>query len=79
MKYVCIAIIKFYRKHISPLKPLCCRFYPSCSDYCLQAFLKHGFFAGLALSVYRILRCNPFCRPGYDPVPDKIKIPIMKL
>jgi putative membrane protein insertion efficiency factor len=72
MKYICVILIKFYRKLISPLKPPCCRFYPTCSDYAVQAFIKHGFFTGLVLSVYRIMRCNPFCKPGYDPVPDKI-------
>ena len=72
MKYICGIIIKFYRKLISPLFPPCCRFYPTCSEYAVQAFSRHGFFAGLVLSAYRILRCNPLCRPGYDPVPDII-------
>jgi len=72
MKKIFVKLIKFYQKNISPLKPQCCRFYPVCSEYAKQAFLKHGFFRGLVLSVYRILRCNPFCRPGYDPVPEKI-------
>ena len=71
MKHVCIWLIKIYRKAISPLKPPCCRFYPTCSAYAVEAFQKRGFFVGLALSVWRILRCNPFCCPGYDPVPDK--------
>ena len=70
MKQVCIGLIKIYQKAISPLKPPCCRFYPTCSAYAVEAFKKRGFFVGLALSVWRILRCNPFCRPGYDPVPD---------
>ena len=71
MKHVCIWLIKIYRKAISPLKPPCCRFYPTCSAYAVTAFQKRGFFVGLALTVWRILRCNPFCRPGYDPVPEK--------
>jgi len=70
MKYACMSIIKFYRNQISPLKPPCCRFYPTCSEYALQAFGRHGFFAGFILSAHRFIRCNPFCRPGYDPVPD---------
>ena len=45
-------------------------FYPTCSAYAVEAFKKRGFFVGLALSVWRILRCNPFCRPGFDPVPE---------
>ena len=71
MKHICIGLVKFYQKAISPLKPPCCRFYPTCSAYAVTAFQKRGFFVGLALTVWRILRCNPFCRPGYDPVPDK--------
>lgn len=71
MKHICIGLIKLYRKFISPLKPSCCRFTPTCSAYAIEAFQKRGFFAGLILSVWRILRCNPYCRGGYDPVPDK--------
>ena len=71
MKYVFIALIKFYRKCISPLKPNCCRFTPTCSAYALEAFTKRGFFAALILTVWRILRCNPFSKGGYDPVPEK--------
>lgn len=70
MKYICIALIRFYRKFLSPLKRSpCCRFTPTCSAYGLEAFQKRGFFVGLILTVYRILRCNPFCAGGYDPVP----------
>lgn len=71
MKHLCIALIRFYRKFISPIKPKCCRFTPTCSEYALEAFSVHGFFYGLFLTVWRILRCNPFCRAGYDPVPPK--------
>ncbi len=71
MKYPFIWLIRLYRRFISPLKPPCCRFTPTCSAYALEAFTKRGFFAGLILSVWRILRCNPFCRGGYDPVPDR--------
>ena len=71
MKYVMIWLIGLYRKYISPLKPPCCRFSPTCSAYAVEAFRKRGFFAGLILTVWRILRCNPFCKGGYDPVPDK--------
>ena len=72
MKYLCIWLIKFYRKCLSPLKRSpCCRFVPSCSAYALEAFQKRGFFVGLILSVWRILRCNPYCAGGYDPVPEK--------
>lgn len=71
MKYVFIALIRFYQKFISPLKPNVCRFTPTCSAYALEAFSKRGFFIGFFLTVYRILRCNPFGRGGYDPVPEK--------
>ena len=71
MKHFMIWLIRLYRKYISPLKPPCCRFTPTCSAYALEAFTKRGFFVGMILSVGRILRCNPFCKGGYDPVPEK--------
>ena len=71
MKHVCIFLIRLYQKWISPLKPPCCRFYPTCSAYAIEAFRKRGFFVGFGLSLWRILRCNPFGRPGLDPVPEK--------
>ena len=70
MKHIAIFLITLYRKFISPLKAPCCRFQPTCSQYALEAFQKRGFFVGFALTVWRILRCNPFCRGGIDPVPD---------
>ena len=71
MKHVMIWLIGLYRKYISPLKPPCCRFRPTCSAYAIEAFKKRGFFVGLILTVWRILRCNPFSKGGYDPVPEK--------
>lgn len=70
-KSAIIAPIKFYRKFISPNKIPCCRFTPSCSAYAIEAIEKHGCIKGMYLSVKRILRCNPFCKGGYDPVPEK--------
>ncbi|MBQ9429805.1 MAG: membrane protein insertion efficiency factor YidD [Clostridia bacterium] len=70
MRNLMIFLIRLYRKWISPLKPNCCRFTPTCSAYALEAFQKRGFFCGMILTVWRILRCNPFCEGGYDPVPD---------
>ena len=67
-KMLMIYLIKFYRKFISPLKPPCCRFVPTCSEYALLAFEKHGFFKGFYLSLKRILKCNPFHPGGYDPI-----------
>lgn len=76
MKYVCMFLIGLYRKYLSPLKGAStCRFVPTCSEYALEAYRIHGFFVGTALSVWRILRCNPFGRGGYDPVPPKRKRP----
>jgi putative membrane protein insertion efficiency factor len=71
MKHVMIWLVSLYRKIISPIKPPCCRFTPTCSAYAIVAFRKRGFFAGMILTVWRILRCNPFSKGGYDPVPDK--------
>lgn len=72
MKHICMWLIRFYRKFLSPLKghPTC-RFVPTCSAYALEAFEKRGFFVGLFLTVRRLLRCNPFHPGGYDPVPEK--------
>jgi uncharacterized protein len=66
---VLIALIRFYRAGISPLLPPACRFHPTCSAYGMEAIEKHGALRGTWLTVKRILRCNPFCRGGYDPVP----------
>ncbi len=71
MKHVMIWLVGLYRRFISPLKPPCCRFTPTCSAYAIEAFQKRGFFVGLILTVWRILRCNPFSKGGYDPVPEK--------
>ena len=64
-----IFLIRFYQVCISPLKQPCCRFTPTCSQYALQAFRKHGPIKGLYLTVRRILRCHPWGGSGYDPVP----------
>ena len=71
MKHVMIWLIRLYQKTISRIKPPCCRFSPTCSAYAIEAFKKRGFFVGLILTVWRILRCNPFSKGGYDPVPEK--------
>ncbi|CCZ20438.1 MAG TPA: membrane protein insertion efficiency factor YidD [Clostridiales bacterium] len=71
MKHIAIALVKLYRKLISPLKRPCCRFTPTCSQYAIEAFSEWGFIRGLGLTIWRILRCNPFCRGGSDPVPKR--------
>ncbi|HYJ79697.1 MAG TPA: membrane protein insertion efficiency factor YidD [Longimicrobiaceae bacterium] len=63
------AAIRFYRKGISPLKPPVCRFYPSCSQYGLEAIERYGAARGSWLLLRRVLRCHPFSRGGFDPVP----------
>jgi putative membrane protein insertion efficiency factor len=69
MKSLLIGIIKAYRYLLSPWLGRQCRFTPSCSQYGLQAIEHHGALRGSLLTAYRILRCNPFCRGGFDPVP----------
>ncbi len=71
MDRLLIGLVKFYRKCISPLKPPCCRFTPTCSQYAIEAITIHGSLKGTALAIWRVLRCNPLCRGGYDPVPEK--------
>ncbi|MBO5730988.1 MAG: membrane protein insertion efficiency factor YidD [Treponema sp.] len=68
VRFLCV-LIRFYQICISPLFPPSCRFYPTCSSYALEAIQRHGPFKGFYLAVKRILRCNPFCKGGYDPVP----------
>ena len=72
MKAVLLWMIRFYRKVISPTRPPCCRFIPTCSAYALEAIEKYGTWKGGFLALRRILRCNPFHRQKsieYDPVP----------
>ncbi len=74
MKRLLLALIRFYRESISPLRPPCCRFIPSCSTYAMEAIQVHGALKGSALAIWRILRCHPFHKDKnyiYDPVPPK--------
>ncbi|MCR2821767.1 membrane protein insertion efficiency factor YidD [Lederbergia panacisoli] len=73
MKKVFILIIRFYQKVISPLKPPTCRFYPTCSQYGLEAIQRFGALRGGFLTIKRILKCHPFHPGGIDPVPEKKK------
>lgn len=68
MKRVMIFLIRLYQKYISPYKKPCCRFYPSCSAYAVEAIEKKGAIKGGFMALWRILRCNPFGKGGYDPV-----------
>jgi putative membrane protein insertion efficiency factor len=69
LRKLAVAPIRFYQYCLSPLFPARCRFYPTCSAYAREAVLRHGLLKGGLLAVYRILRCNPWCAGGYDPVP----------
>ncbi|MDD5698701.1 MAG: membrane protein insertion efficiency factor YidD [Victivallaceae bacterium] len=66
-----IAAVRLYQLIISPWLPPCCRFQPTCSAYAKEALREHGPIKGLGLSLWRILRCHPFCAGGHDPVPRK--------
>lgn len=63
--------IKLYQKTVSPLMGQRCKYYPSCSEYAVQAITKFGILRGLVLAGWRLLRCNPFSHGGFDPVEDQ--------
>jgi putative membrane protein insertion efficiency factor len=67
------APLRFYRRFISPLTPASCRFSPTCSQYSIDAIQELGPLRGTALAAWRILRCNPLCKGGHDPVPSHRK------
>ena len=69
MRSIALGLIWLYQTFLAPLLPPACRFTPSCSEYARQAILVHGVFKGSILALWRILRCQPLCRGGYDPVP----------
>jgi len=71
MKFIFLTAIAAYRRFISPFTPPRCRYTPTCSAYAYEAVTVHGAVLGVFLTVYRVLRCNPFSRGGYDPVPPK--------
>ncbi|MFC1479992.1 membrane protein insertion efficiency factor YidD [Candidatus Omnitrophota bacterium] len=68
MKRLIIAGLKGYKKVISPCLVMSCKHVPTCSEYAVEALEKFGLFRGVALAAWRVLRCNPFSRGGYDPV-----------
>ncbi len=71
VKYILLRLIEFYQKQVSPCFPPACRFYPTCSEYAREAIERFGALKGGAFALWRIVRCNPFCKGGYDPVPLK--------
>ncbi|HHW43987.1 MAG TPA: membrane protein insertion efficiency factor YidD [Desulfotomaculum sp.] len=68
MRKVIILLLRFYQKYISPLKGPSCRFYPTCSEYAVQAVGRYGVVRGSLMAVWRLLRCHPFNPGGYDPL-----------
>jgi len=68
MQQTVIAILRGYKRFLSPLLPSACRFEPTCSEYMLEAVQRHGAWRGIGLGVKRLLRCHPFCEGGFDPV-----------
>ena len=70
MKRILLWMIRFYRKYLSKMKRYNkCKYYPTCSQYALEAIEKYGALKGGVLAIWRVLRCNPFSKGGYDPVP----------
>ncbi len=69
MRFLMEYLIRFYQGFISPMFPPSCRFYPTCSQYSVEAFQKHGLLKACLLTAARLLRCHPFHPGGYDPVP----------
>ncbi len=72
LKKVIIFLIRGYQRFISPLKEKTCRFYPTCSQYSLEAYEKHGLLKGTWLTIRRIARCHPFHPGGIDRVPNRV-------
>jgi putative membrane protein insertion efficiency factor len=68
MKFLVLDMIGLYKAFVSPLLPPACRFEPTCSEYAKQAIEKYGVFRGVGMGIWRILRCQPFCKGGHDPV-----------
>ena len=71
MNRLCIKLIEFYKKKISPGISKRCKFYPTCSSYGIEAYKRFNFFKASFLTLWRLLRCNPYSKGGYDPVPEK--------
>lgn len=68
MKFLVLDLLRLYKAVISPFLPPACRFEPTCSEYASEAVSKYGVIRGGVLAFWRILRCQPFCKGGYDPV-----------
>ena len=71
MKNLAAMCLRFHKAAISPFLPVSCRYVPTCSEYAAEAIARHGFLYGSVLSLWRVVRCNPFAHGGYDPVPGE--------
>lgn len=69
MTAAALAILRWYKRAVSPLLPPSCRYTPTCSEYAIEAIERHGLLRGTYLATRRVLSCHPFARGGYDPVP----------
>jgi putative membrane protein insertion efficiency factor len=69
MKVILIGMVRLYKTYVSPFLPSACRYEPTCSEYAMEAVQKHGSLRGAGMAIYRVLRCQPFAKGGYDPVP----------
>ncbi len=70
MKELLMAMLRIYKRLVSPMLPPACRYVPSCSEYAMEAVERHGAIRGSALAAWRLMRCHPFAKGGYDPVPS---------
>ena len=68
MKFLLVEMLKFYKAAVSPWLPPACRFTPTCSEYAAEAIQKYGAWRGSLMAAWRVCRCQPFCRGGFDPV-----------
>ena len=78
MKRAMLASLRFYKRRISPLLPPACKYTPTCSEYAMQAVERYGAVYGRYLAARRLLRCHPFAKGGYDPVPERVDTIIRK-
>ena len=78
MKRAMLASLRFYKRRISPLLPPACKYTPTCSEYAMQAVERYGAVYGGYLAARRLLRCHPFAKWGYDPVPERVDTIIRK-
>ena len=69
LKTLLLTLLRAYKWALSPFLPPACRYVPTCSEYAAEAIERHGAFRGSAMAIWRVLRCHPFVRGGYDPVP----------